>query len=810
MTAQAGRITGTITDEKGAILPFASILVKGTTLGTTANSEGKYFVTLEPGTYTISCQYVGYDRQEKQITVTNATIELNFTLSLQKLSLAEVVVRPGAEDPAYEIIRNAIKKREFYLNQINRFQCEVYIKGQMKLRDYPKRFFGQKVDFEDGDTSKKKMVYLSETIARYSVEKPRQAKIEVLSTKVSGESDGYGFSQPQIISFYENNISVGRGLNPRGFVSPIANGALNFYRYKYEGSFIEEGKEIHKIKVIGKRTYEPVFNGYINITEGDWRIHSLQLVLTKESQMQLVDTLRIEQLYVPVNKDVWVIKTQVLYPAIKIFGFDAYGSFVNVYSAFDINPSYEKKFFGNTYLKFYEGSNKKPAEYWDSIRPVPLRADEVTDYHKKDSLEQARRDPHYKDSLDRRRNKLSIARLFLFGQNFSKEKRRENISINPVIQSVGYNTVEGWYLNLRGTWFKRLDSTGFRHNISFSPNIRYGFSNHHLNAAGTFNYNYGKRYISSLSVSGGKRMYQLNNSNPITSFDNSISTLLFERNYAKFYEAWFARVGYVKGIGGGITLSGGLQYQDRIPLENTSTYRMKDFANKEFSPNYPTDLVHKNFDRHQAVIGTVGITWRPGTRYIEFPDRIMNIGSRYPTLSLGYTQGFHSILGSDIDYAKWRFGISDNLNLKLGGTIRYNLSIGGFLKRDSIAVADYIHFNGDQIIMATNYLNGFQLLPYYKYSHTKQFYAEAHTEHHFNGLLTNKIPLFRRLNWHLVGGINAFYLNSDQSYSEVFFGLENIFKLIRVDWVWGFEKGHAATTGIRIGISGIASGGSGD
>jgi len=370
--------------------------------------------------------------------------------------------------------------------------------------------------------------------------------------------------------------------------------------------------------------------------------------------------------------------------------------------------------------------------------------------------------------------------------------------------------VEGWYLNLRGTWFKRLDTTGFRHSISFSPNIRYGFSNQHLNASGALNYNYGKKYISSVSISGGKRVYQLNNNNPITSFDNTISTLLFERNYAKFYEAYFARINVVKGIGGGVTLFGGLQYQDRIPLENSSTYRIKDYGYKEFSPNYPTELMQQNFERHQAVIGNVGITWRPGNRYIEFPDRIMNIGSRYPTFSLSYTHGFKNIFGSDIDYARWRFGVNDNLNLKLGGTFRYNLSMGGFLKRDSVNVQDYIHFNGNQLIMATNYLNGFQLLPYYKYSNAQKFYAEGHVEHHFNGLLTNKIPLFRQLNWHLVGGANAFYINSDTHYAEAFVGLENIFKLIRIDWVWGFEKGRAATTGIRIGINGIASGGTGD
>src|ERR1700688_2906183 len=109
--AFAGKISGTITDNTGHILPYASILVKGTSKGTTANNEGRYFLNLDAGMYTIICQYVGYERKEKAVTIKDETIDLDFQLSLQQLSLAEVVVKPGGEDPAYEIIRQAIKKR---------------------------------------------------------------------------------------------------------------------------------------------------------------------------------------------------------------------------------------------------------------------------------------------------------------------------------------------------------------------------------------------------------------------------------------------------------------------------------------------------------------------------------------------------------------------------------------------------------------------------------------------------------------------------------------------------------------------------
>ena len=807
-SAFANRISGSITDEKNAPLPFASILVKGTPTGTTANNEGKYFLNLAPGSYTIVAQYVGYQRLEKMITVTNAEMNLDFQLQRQSFSLKEVVVRPGAEDPAYAIIRNAIKKRPFYLEQLDRFQCEVYTKGIFQLRDFPKKFFGQKVDFEDGDTSKRKILYLSETVARYSVDKPSKSKIEVLSTKVSGQSDGFGFSAPQIVSFYENNLQFGSNLNPRGFISPIAENALNFYKYKYEGSFFEEGKEINRIKVIPKRKFEPLFSGHINIVENDWRIHSVQLQLTKESQMALVDTLRVEQLYVPLQNDIWVIKTQVIYPAIKMFGFDAFGNFVNVYSKFDTDPPFENKFFNNTILKYDEGSNKRPANYWDSIRPVPLRTEEIKDYFKKDSLEQVRRDPHYKDSMDRIRNKITPMNVLVSGQGIRNEKKRSFINIDPVIQSIQFNTVEGWALNFRATYFKRLDTLTFsRKSFSFTPVIRYGFSNRHVNALSTFVYSYRKKYASTVSVTGGKMPFQFNNANPVPVFGNTISSLFFERNYIKLYEAWTGRITFSKSLDDGLRFFADINYQDRMPLENTSVDKFRDSKNRVYSPNFPAEIMSENFLRHQALITSVGVTWRPGSKYVEFPDRKISLGSKYPTLSLTFTKGLQGVLGSDIDYAKWRFGIRDNINLKLLGAVRYNIVTGGFLQRDSVAVPDYTHFSGNQIVMASPYLSSFQLLPYYLYSNKAPHYVRLHVEHHYNGFLTNKIPLFRRLNWNMITGLNSFYVNSKNNYIEPFVGLENILRIVRVDLYWGIGYGRNATTGFRIGVTGFTGAG---
>lgn len=100
-------------------------------------------------------------------------------------------------------------------------------------------------------------------------------------------------------------------------------------------------------------------------------------------------------------------------------------------------------------------------------------------------------------------------------------------------------------------------------------------------------------------------------------------------------------------------------------------------------------------------------------------------------------------------------------------------------------------------------MNSFQLAPYYLYSTTASFYSTANIEHHFNGLLTNKIPLFRKLNWNLVAGSNAFYVNKNQNYAELFAGLENILKIFRVDAVIGYDARDKNVTGIRIGAGGL-------
>ena len=516
--------------------------------------------------------------------------------------------------------------------------------------------------------------------------------------------------------------------------------------------------------------------------------------------MEFLDTLVLEQLYVPYSDSLWVLHNQVIYPSIKILGIDVHGSFVNVYSKFDPDPVFKKNSFDNTVLKYTDSSNRKTPTYWDDARPLKLLDEETMDYRKKDSIEQLSKNPAYLDSVDRVNNKLKIMGILLTGQTVNKGKKNASYYFRPITDQVNYNIVEGLTLNLSATYTKKLDSTIGRRSIRISPTIRYGFTNRHFNAWLSTSYIFGKKYVTSINLSGGKRVFQFNNASPIGARSTTFAALLGGKNLTKLYEAWYLRASYVKGIGEGFTWSAGFEYQSRMPLDNRTDYSFVKDEKKEFTPNYPTELSNENIMPHQALALNFGLTWQPGARYIELPDQKINIGSKWPTMILGYSRTFDEVFGSDVNYSRWRFAVTDIVRFKLAGQFNYRVGMGGFIHNELTQIPDYQHFNGNISHIATEYLNSFQLLPIYEFSNISKFYVLAHIEHHFNGFLTNKIPGFRKLNWYLVAGLSTFHYEKT-NYLEYFVGLENILKNLRIDYYWGRKDAKKFDNDFRVGFS---------
>lgn len=803
LVLSAQKISGSVKDESGAPLPFASVLIKNTTRGTTANENGLYSFNIEPGKYTVICRHIGYAAKEQEVYITVAGTVLNFVLSVQTIKQQVAIVKGGAEDPAYAIMRKAIKMRTTYNNEVSAFTCDAYIKSNARLLDAPQKLFNQNVDAgEIVDSSGRKLMFLTESVTRVYYREP-DMKLEVLSGRNSVSSNGFGINFPSFINFYVNNVELSERLNPRGFISPVNDNAIHYYKFKYLGYFTEDGKDIDKILVTPRRNNEPCFSGIINIMEDSWRIHSLELSLSRQTGIQIIDSLSIRQQFVPVG-NVYRLKDNVVFARLKQFGFNVHFNLVNIYQNYQLNPVFPPKFFGKMLMKYDTAFNKKDSLYWEKSRPVPLDTIERRDYIEKDSIRNAEqmdtvRRKAYVDSMRRVFNKVTPQKLFLSGYSYGYAIPKKNHSVRFSLQPIfftglEYNSVEGFAASLHPAWDFYYRKQGKR--LTLAPHVRYGFGNTHLNS--WLNITYSKRdtVTRTWALEGGKRVFQFNHDNPVYPLRESIAQLYHQKNYLKIYEAWTGSLSYTRNNRLGFEYSIGAMYEDRMPLDNIKT-------GEKITPNYPFEIISEQFKRHQAFSVNARISYQPGVKYIQLPQTRASISSSKPVFALEYTRGIKNIAGSDVDYDKWKFSIRDAVNLKLLGVFSYHLATGGFLNKKNVPVQDMQHFNGNQIFPATPYLNSFQLAPYYANSTTASLYGIMHVEHHFNGLLTNKIPLFNRLKWHLVAGSNIFYVNKDNNYAEVFAGLENIFKIFRVDVVYGYRNGVQGDFGIRLGAGGL-------
>lgn len=88
-------VIGHVVDKKnGEHLPYITISLKGTTIGTTTDATGHYFLkNLPEGKFTIEAKFVGYQTQQFEVTLKKGqTLEINFELEESNISLNEVVV----------------------------------------------------------------------------------------------------------------------------------------------------------------------------------------------------------------------------------------------------------------------------------------------------------------------------------------------------------------------------------------------------------------------------------------------------------------------------------------------------------------------------------------------------------------------------------------------------------------------------------------------------------------------------------------------------------------------------------------------
>lgn len=98
LSAQSGKVAGTVTDESGEMLTGANVVVKGTAVGTTTDENGHYELMLDAGSHTLVVSYVGFAEQEVSVTIrAGETARIDIVLA-PGTNLDEIVVS-GSKRP---------------------------------------------------------------------------------------------------------------------------------------------------------------------------------------------------------------------------------------------------------------------------------------------------------------------------------------------------------------------------------------------------------------------------------------------------------------------------------------------------------------------------------------------------------------------------------------------------------------------------------------------------------------------------------------------------------------------------------------
>jgi Family of unknown function (DUF5686)/CarboxypepD_reg-like domain len=320
-------LKGTIKDSSGEPLAYSTVYIRELQQGTTSNTKGNYEIHLPEGKYTVVFQSLGFAPDIREITLGKNIINLNIVLQTQYYEIPEVRITASGEDPAYGIMRKVIGLAPYYLNQISHYQAEVYLKGNLVIKKIPKLLQkSMKVEARDqagnsvsSTTMKAGDSYLMESVNELEFNAPDKYIQRVISYQSTFPAEGNGISPMDFIqaSFYQpvfGNMAI----------SPLSPEAFSNYKFKYLGSSAQGNFFINKIQVTPKRKSQQLFEGTIFIIEDLWCLHSLDLV-----NENIAGKIRIQQVYIPVQENVWMPVSHKFEIEISIIGFKAdagYGS----------------------------------------------------------------------------------------------------------------------------------------------------------------------------------------------------------------------------------------------------------------------------------------------------------------------------------------------------------------------------------------------------------------------------------------------------------------------------------------------------
>jgi hypothetical protein len=791
-------VTGKIFDQStGEPLPFVNVFFKDSKIGTSSDINGQYRIETYYPTDSLVASMVGYGRLALKSKTDKAQV-LDFGLKPSGISLHEikVVADKKAKDPAVEIMKKVVRnKAANNREKLKAYEYNTYNKIEFDMNNIGEDFKNRRVmrpfsfvfDNMDSTSEEKPFlpIFLTESFSRYYYRKnPKSSKEIIEATKVAGIKNesvsqfmGDMYQQTNV---YENYISA----FGKSFVSPLSDfGPLSYKYYLLDSAIINEKYKCYKIAFKPRRQGELVFEGEMWINDTTYAVKQIEATIGKDANLNWVDGFKVYHEYDRVNGEAWMLTKEKVLVDFNLtdnsVGF--YGRKTTLYTDFVINePKADSLYSSFNNITVNEDANDKSSDYWQNTRPEQLSSTEMQVYDMVDTIQNI---PAFRTYVD-------VITLFVTGYYEMKY-----IDFGPYFTTFSFNQIEGPRLRLGGRTNADV-STKFE----VSGYLAYGFKDKQFKykGAGRFFLSSKPRQIASVSYT--RDLEQLGTSANAWKTDNILSSV-FRRganNLLNAYEEYKGTydIEYFPG------------------LSNNFTFNRRDIWAVGSIPfqriNNEGELYDVNRIKTSEV--TVGIRFAFDEKFINGELDRVSLGTKYPIVMANASFGFKDLLGGDYQYQRVAIRIQDRIPINPIGQSDFTLEFGKIWGTLPFPLLNI--YNGNQTYFYDEF--SFNLMNFYEFVGDE--WATLFVVHHFNGLLFNKVPLFRKLKWRevvsfrgAVGGLSDRHkteldfpenLNKlSKPYMEAGVGIENILNLFRVDALWRLsylDNENVVPFGVRV------------
>src|SRR4030095_14311984 len=417
LSSQTYKVYGRIFDSKrNNKLEYVTVKVADSSYGTTADKNGEYFLKLSEGSYKIIFSIIGYFSDTDSGFIEDKDVERNIYLRPSEIMTETIEVL--GEDPAYEIIRKAIKYKKEFRSKLNEYDYDAYTKY----------VFRSDLSVIKKDSLTPKDMYpifgILESETKGYFKKPDSYK-EIVKSKNETANIPRGIAIPYIVNFYDEVI----GFNELKLTGPLADDAFDYYEYKLLNITSIDSHRVYKIQVIDGAGLFPLYKGSIYIADSTFALMKVDLSNNEAGMPFAFDELNYKQKFTEYSDDngnkFWMPTDVQIYAEISFAGLIYLtGEGFTVVSHYDLNKKAPKGIFDEYVIKVLPDA-KKDSAYWMQNRLVKSTGEENAAYKQ------------IAKKTKERKNK--------FGFNIVSLNFGQYISSNP-LNYYNYNRVEGSHL----------------------------------------------------------------------------------------------------------------------------------------------------------------------------------------------------------------------------------------------------------------------------------------------------------------------------------------------------------------------------